>query len=163
MTPPAHERTPPEPDPGSSPATVAGVGKRIEAPAIPDACRYDGLTEALAEARARWQGTGINTYSMTIQRSSFHQLAVWPNSKPLKLKVRDGHATGNLAGVDSTWLQSLTVDGLFGYIESQASQRPDCLNVKFDPMFGYPTSIQIDPVFGGTDDEVEFVVTEFGP
>jgi hypothetical protein len=139
------------------------AGKRIEPPAIPDACRYDGLTEALAVARARWQGTGINTYSMTIQRSSFHQLAVWPNSTTLKLKVRNGQASGNLRGVDSTWLQSLTVDGLFEYIESQASKHPDCLKVQFDSMFGYPTSIQIDPVFGGTDDELEFAVTEFGP
>jgi hypothetical protein len=159
----ANDQSPPEPQPEFQSATADVAGKRIEPPAIPDACRYDGLTEALAVARARWQGTGINTYSMTIQRSSFHQLAVWPNSTTLKLKVRNGQASGNLRGVDLTWLQSLTVDGLFEYIESQASKHPDCLKVQFDSMFGYPTSIQIDPVFGGTDDELEFAVTEFGP
>ena len=100
---------------------------------------------------------------MTIQRSWFHQLSAWPNSTPLKLTVRSGQPTGNLKRVDSGWLQSVTVDGLFGYIENEASKKPDCLKVEFDPMLGYPTSIRIDPVFGGTDDEVEFSVTEFGP
>lgn len=151
------------PPPGLPPAALEAVGKKIAPAAIPDACRYDGLTEALAAAKARWQGTGINTYSMTIQRSSFRQLSAWPNSTPLKLKVRSGQPTGNLKRVDSSWLQSVTVDGLFEYIENEASKKPDCLKVEFDPMLGYPTSIQIDPVFGGTDDEVEFSVTEFGP
>ena len=151
------------PQPATAPATTMVAGKTVGASAIPDACRYDGLTEELAAAEARWQGTGINTYSMTIQRSSFHQLAAWPNSTPLKLQVRSGHPTGNLTRVDSKWLQSVTVDGLFEYIESEASTKPDCLKVEFDPTFGYPTSIRIDPVFGGTDDEVEYSVTEFGP
>ena len=149
--------------PGSQPATVAANGKRIESPAIPDACRYDGLGDAIATARARWQGMGINSYSMTIQRSSFHQLAAWPNSKPLKLTVRDGIPTGNLPRVDASWLQSLTVDGLFAYVETEAAKHPDCLVVGFDPMFGYPASIRIDPEISGADDELEFSVTEFGP
>ncbi len=149
--------------PVTAPTLAVVAGKAIEASATPDACRYDGLAEELAAAKSRWQGTGINTYSITIQRSSFHQLAAWPNSTPLKLQVRSGHPTGNLKRVDSKWLQSVTIDGLFGYIESEASKKPDCLNVEFDPTFGYPTSIRIDPVFGGTDDEVEFSVTEFGP
>lgn len=82
---------------------------------------------------------------------------------PLKLTVRSGQPTGNLKRVDSSWLQSVTVDGLFEYIAVEAAKKPDCLKVQFDPTFGYPTSIQIDPVFGGTDDEVEFSVTDFGP
>ena len=151
------------PQPSTAPATTVAAGKTIGASVIPDACRYDGLAEELAAAEARWQGTGINTYSMTIQRSSFHQLAAWPNSTPLKLQVRSGHPTGNLRRVDSKWLQSVTIDGLFEYIENEASKKPDCLNVEFDPTFGYPTSIRIDPVFGGTDDEVEYSITEFGP
>lgn len=159
----ADGRSPSLPQAATVPATAMVAGKTIQAPAIPDACRYDGLTEALTAAKARWQGTGINTYSMTIQRSSFHQLSAWPNSTPLKLTVRSGQPTGNLKRVDSGWLQSVTVDGLFGYIENEASKKPDCLKVEFDPMLGYPTSIRIDPVFGGTDDEVEFSVTEFGP
>ena len=106
---------------------------------------------------------GINSYSMTIQRSSFRQLAAWPNSRPLRLTVRDGHATGSLPRVDSNWLQSLTVDGFFDYVASQAAQHPDCLVVSFDPMFGFPASIRIDPEISGTDDELEFSVTEFGP
>ena len=160
---PTSSRESTQPEPRPPPATGAAAGKASESAAIPDACRYDGLTEALSEARARWQGTGINSYSMTIQRSSFHQLAAWPNSKPLKLTVRDGYATGNLPRVDSTWLQSLTVDGLFDYVGNQAALHPDCLIVSFDPMFGYPASIRIDPEIGGTDDELEFSVTEFGP
>jgi hypothetical protein len=151
------------PQPATTPAIVVVAGKTIGASVIPDACRYDGLTEELAAAEARWQGTGINTYSMTIQRSSFNQLAAWPNSTPLKLQVRSGHPTGNLRRVDSTWLQSVTIDSLFEYIKNEASKKPDCLKVEFDPTFGYPTSIRIDPVFGGTDDEVEYSVTEFGP
>ena len=151
------------PQPATAPATAVVAGTRIEASAIPDACRYDGLAAELAAAEARWQGTGINTYSMTIQRSSFHQLAAWPNSTPLKLEVRSGHPSGNLRRVDSKWLQSVTIDGLFQYIKNEASKKPDCLNVEFDPTFGYPASIRIDPVFGGTDDEVEYSITEFGP
>ncbi|MDH4259537.1 MAG: DUF6174 domain-containing protein [Gammaproteobacteria bacterium] len=160
---PAYERGSPAAEPGPPPANVAVAGKTIQPSTTPDACRYDGLSDALTEARARWQGTGINSYSMTIQRSSFNQLAAWPNSKPLKLRVRDGQATGNLPRVDAAWLQTVTVDGLFEYIENQASQRPDCLSVKFDPMFGYPISIRIDPVLGGADDEVEFAISDFGP
>ena len=159
----ARERSPPAPEPGSLPSIVAVTGKTTESSAIPDACRYDGLADALATAKARWQGMGINSYGMTIQRSSFHQLAAWPNSKPLKLTVRDGVPTGNLPRVDASWLQSLTVDGLFAYIETEAAKHPDCLVVSFDPMFGYPAAIRIDPEISGTDDELEFSVTEFGP
>jgi Family of unknown function (DUF6174) len=144
-------------------AGVAPVGKEAEPQRMPDACRYESLAGELADARARWQGTGINSYSMTIQRSSFHQLAVWPNSRPLKLTVRGGVPKGNLKGVDAAWLQTLTVDGLFEYIEGEASKRPDCLIARFDPMFGYPVSIRIDPVLAGADDEVEFAVSDFGP
>lgn len=151
------------PQTAPAPAAAEVARKTIAASVIPDACRYDGLAEELAAAKARWQGTGINTYSMTIQRSSFHQLSAWPNSTPLKLQVRSGHPIGNLKRVDSKWLQSVTIDGLFEYIENEASKKPDCLKVEFDPTFGYPTSIRIDPVFGGTDDEVEYSVTEFGP
>jgi hypothetical protein len=129
---------------------------------IPNPCRYDDLGKDLSAARALWQGTGINSYSMTIQRASFHQLAAWPNSRPLKLVVRDGHATGNLPRVDSAWLQSVTIDGLFNFIETEAAKHPDCLNVSFDPTFGFPTSIRIDPVFGGADDELEYSISEFG-
>ena len=159
----AEERNSAVAEPGSQAATVEVNGERIETPAIPDECRYDDLADALAKARERWQGMGINSYSMTIQRSSFHQLAAWPNSRPLRLTVRDGQATGNLPRVDSTWLQSLTVDGFFDYVASQAAQHPDCLVVSFDPMFGFPASIRIDPEISGTDDELEFSVTEFGP
>lgn len=163
VSPQADDRASPAPPPGLPPATLEAVGKKIAPAAIPDACRYEGLAAALTAAKARWQGTGINTYSMTIQRSSFRQLSAWPNSTPLKLTVISGKPTGNLKSVDSSWLQSVTVDGLFGYIENEASKKPDCLKVEFDPMLGYPTLIRIDPVFGGTDDEVEFSVTEFGP
>ena len=159
----ADDRGAPETARGSQPTTTAADGKRIEPPASADACRYDRLADELAAARERWQGMGINSYSMTIQRSSFHQLAAWPNSRPLRLTVRVGHATGNLPRVDSNWLQSLTVDGFFDYVASQAAQHPDCLVVSFDPMFGFPASIRIDPEISGTDDELEFSVTEFGP
>ena len=150
------------PQPGELPAPVEVTAKQIVAATLPDACRHDGLARELSAARAQWQGTGINSYSMTIQRSSFHQLAAWPNSRPLKLVVRDGHATGNLPRVDAAWLQSVTVNGLFDFIETEAAKHPDCLNVSFDPTFGYPTSIRIDPEFGGTDDELEYSISEFG-
>ncbi len=148
--------------PVESAATVQATAKPNVATAIPDACRYDGLDKELSAARALWQGTGINSYSMTIQRASFHQRAAWPNAWPLKLVVRDGHATGNLPRVDSAWLQSVTVDGLFDYIETEAAKHPDCLNVTFDPTFGFPTTIRIDPVFGGADDELEYSISDFG-
>jgi hypothetical protein len=162
---PASDGASPEPQPEArpQPAGVAVDNQTISPANIPDACRYDDLPGALAAAKARWQGTGINSYSMTIQRASFRQLPVWPNSTPLKLTVRDGRASGNIKGVDSTWLQSLTVDGLFQYIESQLALHPDCFKVQFDPMFGYPTSIRIDPEFGGADDELEYAITDFGP
>jgi hypothetical protein len=162
---PASDRASPEPQPEARPQPAsASVDNQTISPAnIPDACRYDDLPGALAAAKARWQGTGINSYSMMIQRASFRQLPVWPNSTPLKLTVRDGRASGNIKGVDSAWLQSLTVDGLFNYIEGQLAMHPDCFKVQFDPMFGYPTSLRIDPVFGGADDELEYAITDFGP
>lgn len=152
----------PDSDQPDQPAPAEVVIGRKGAVVIPNPCRYDDLGKELAAARDLWQGTGINSYSMTIQRASFHQLAAWPNSRPLKLVVRDGRATGNLPRVDSAWLQSVTVDGLFDFIETEAAKHPDCLNVSFDPTFGFPTSIRIDPVFGGTDDELEYSISEFG-
>jgi len=159
---PVEVRVQGEPPSGDQPAPAEIVIGQKAAVVIPEPCRYDGLAKELDAARAQWQGTGINSYSMTIQRSSFHQLAAWPNSRPLKLVVRDGRATGNLPRVDAAWLQSVTINGLFDYIESEAAKHPDCLNVTFDPTFGFPTSIRIDPVFGGTDDELEYSISEFG-
>lgn len=147
---------------GEPAAPVRVTAKPDVAAAIPDACRYDGLDKQLSAARALWQGTGINSYSMTIQRASFHQRAAWPNAWPLKLVVRDGHPTGNLPRVDAAWLQSVTVDGLFDFIETEAAKHPDCLNVTFDPTFGFPTTIRIDPEFGGADDELEYSISDFG-
>jgi hypothetical protein len=149
-------------DQSDQPVPSEVVIGRKGAVVIPNLCRYDDLGKELTAARDLWRGTGINSYSMTIQRASFHQLAAWPNSRPLKLVVRDGHATGNLPRVDPAWLQSVTVDGLFDFIETEAAKHPDCLNVSFDPTFGFPTSIRIDPVFGGADDELEYSISEFG-
>lgn len=162
-TPPEAEvRAPAIPPLARTTAPVEAPAKQNAAARIPDSCRYDGLEEELSAARALWQGTGINSYSMTIQRSAFFQRLAWPNSRPLKLVVRDGHATGNLPAVDPAWLQSVTVDGLFSYIETELAKHPDCLNVTFDSTFGFPTSIRIDPVFGGADDELEYEISEFG-
>jgi hypothetical protein len=67
-TPPAAEPLKTAAPPGEPAAPAQASAKPDGTTAIPDACRYDGLDKELSSARALWQGTGINSYSMTIQR-----------------------------------------------------------------------------------------------
>ena len=54
-----------------------------------------------------------------------------------------------------------TVTGLFGFIFQADAQHADHITVTYDPTFGYPASVYVDPKELVADEEMGFVLTDF--
>lgn len=121
----------------------------------------DGPSE-LSQARARWEASGVQSYSMTVQIGCF-----CPEEfrGPFEVTVDNGVLTEALydgAPVrDGVAIEFFTVDGLFDAVADLADS--DRLNVTFDPETGIPTIIDADPQLTIADEEVSVTVSDFQP
>ena len=114
----------------------------------------------LAVHQAQWQSKGIKSYSMTITRQCFCP------SEPLDVVVVDGVATKvTVGGKAPDPLQPavapLTIQDLFVLVAAQ--NEAASMTVEWDATFGYPTSIQVDPIANAIDDEFGYTITNFRP
>lgn len=107
----------------------------------------------LSRARARWQASGLTDYDFTFQRACFCEFR-----GPVLVTVRQGVvqsatiiATGE--ALTATELERVpTVDGLFE-IAAHAATAADRVSVRYDPVLGYPTLIDVDWIANAVDDE----------
>ncbi len=116
---------------------------------------------ALAEHQAQWQAKGLTDYTFTITAQCF-----CPFSDPLDVTVAGGVATRiTKAGqpVAPREVEGLpkTVPELFAVLTARAGAAK--LSVEWDPAFGFPASIQVDPIANAIDDEFGYVITNFRP
>ena len=114
----------------------------------------------LAVHQAQWQSKGPASYSFTITRQCFCP------SDPLDVVVVDGVATKvTVAGKAPTEFQvtgvPLTIQALFALVAAQ-DEAAD-MTVEWDAGFGYPTSVQVDPIENAIDDEFGYTITNFKP
>jgi len=107
------------------------------------AAERDSALKDVAIRRAAWRARGITSYRVRVAAGCF---CPWP-STPAVLEVRNGapvalHDTlGKRFGpVREPW-SAYTVERMFDQIE-QAVKQSDIVEAKYDPCYGYPTSIR---------------------
>ena len=110
--------------------------------------------EALDEARARWEATGITSYSATVDVRCFCGF-----EGPVDVDIRDGAVTNPSSDIPE-WA-AVTVPEVFDAIESQLDA--DHLEVAFHPELGYPISVRIDPITNASDDEIDYFILDLTP
>jgi len=114
-----------------------------------------------AERRMAWSRLGITDYSITRERSAF-------GSDPLiRITVRGGEITNATlvsdgSAVDARLRASLrTIDGTFDLINEVSDQGVYGLNVQYDPVRNFPTSVAVDPQHNVADDEYGIELSDF--
>jgi hypothetical protein len=122
---------------------------------------------AMSRGRGRWVDRGPSSYRMTVSRSC-ECLPEWMG--PAVVNVVDGVvmeqryvATGGLVPVEHAGLFP-SVEGLFALIEEARRTGVKRIEVGYDPVFGYPDRITIDPDGEVWNDDIVFYrVADFQP
>lgn len=121
----------------------------------------DAALRALADHQAQWLAKGITNYAFTVARQCF-----CPSNDPVDVSVVAGVATKVTRGgqpVAPLDVQGIpkTVPELFALVSAQPASAG--MTVEWDATFGFPSSIQVDPIANALDDEFGIVVTNFRP
>ncbi|MDQ2805732.1 MAG: DUF6174 domain-containing protein [Chloroflexota bacterium] len=110
--------------------------------------------QALDTARARWQAGAVAEYEVTLQYGCYCPVAqgtwtlrVRDNQVEPVYTLHDGRPFTTTLGTDQARLQGYTVEGQFATIEGLLSKRDSAFTytVRFDPVLGYPTALEIHP------------------
>jgi hypothetical protein len=118
----------------------------------------------LDAAQQRWQTTLHADYDLIVQRSCFCALAV---VRPVRVSVRGGtptalvYADSNTAADTALFTDYRSVDRMFAFLRTVLAAKPDSFSATYDPVWGYPTQVAVDPNFGTVDEEYAFQVTGF--
>ena len=132
-----------DPDPVAlRPADPAASSPTATTPVFGDRAAYD-----------RWRARGGPDYTIRFTRNCF-----CPQLGPITITVRDRKVV-RPAGLEfSAGLKS--VDDLFTLILSGQADR---IEVSYDPVYGYPRSIDADMIVNAIDDEVHYRLTDYRP
>ena len=122
----------------------------------------DETLKTLAEHQAQWQAKAVDDYAFTIARQCF-----CPSNDPIDITVVDGVIASAQKGgqpVQQADLAGLptSIGDLFAIVAAEAVTAAS-IAVEWDPVFGFPASIQIDHVANAIDDEIGYTVTNFRP
>lgn len=115
----------------------------------------------LRAARARWEGSGIGSYEMTVRRVCFCGFV-----DPVRIKVENGVVVSRTVASTGQPLPATYADlypdvpGLFAIVE-QAATDADDFDTTFDATYGFPAEISIDWERGMADDEVAYRTEAF--
>jgi hypothetical protein len=121
-----------------------------------EAATAPGDIDNLSLARARWRQKGGESYSYVVNRSCFCVLG----GRTVTVTVLNGVVSSaeyvETGGpVESTFLTYVaTVPDLFDLIQDALAKNPAYFAATYDPVYGYPTRIEIDPSANVADDEV---------
>jgi hypothetical protein len=121
-----------------------------------EAATAPGEGDNLALARARWEQKGGESYSYVVTRSCFCVLGGRTVSVTVKNGVVSAAEYSETGGpVEATFLTYVaTVPDLFDLIQDALSRNPAYFSATYDPVFGYPTRIEVDYSSNAVDDEV---------
>lgn len=130
--------------------TLLLAGGACEAPTAP------GEIDSLITARALWRARGSDSYTYTVNRSCFCVLG----GQTVTVTVSAGAVTAaeyetSGAAVDKALLTYVsTVPDLFDLIQAALDAEPALFAATYDPVYGYPTRIEIDYSANTVDDEL---------
>jgi hypothetical protein len=107
----------------------------------------------LEKNRAKWESLHITHYQMSVDLP-YSSEGYDPMLMPLIVEVKDG----NVVSVTNTQGEKVSSDddiyydhyffsvpGLFSYVSETYLEKPPSIEVSYDPTFGYPNTIYIDP------------------
>ena len=117
---------------------------------------------ALDDARAKWQGMGIDSYRITVREICFCPIEL---GGPFVVTVVRGQVTSVVYAGEGPPIAPheripLTVVELFETVDD-ALREADDVEAEYDPTYGFPASIRIDRIQNAIDDEVYYEATDF--
>jgi hypothetical protein len=117
--------------------------------------------EGLAQARARWQALGSDSYSFELDRGCFCVLAGRMTITVQNGAVAAAEYQDSRNSVEAALLTYLpTVPDLFDLIQDAFDRDAASLVVSYDPSYGYPTRIEIDYSATTADDQISFTASD---
>lgn len=115
-----------------------------------------GELDSLQAGRARWRAVGSESYSYVVNRSCFCVLG----GRQVTVIVRNGTVSAaeymdSGSAVDQALLTYVaTVPDLFDLVEDALARTPAYFSATYDPVYGYPTRIEVDYSSNMMDDEL---------
>jgi hypothetical protein len=120
---------------------------------------------ALRHNRSLWESQAIQHYRFNL---SIGCLCPWNALMPLTVEVRNrtvvsmtASNNGDITPYLDTFRPYATIESLFNLVDSAISRGVYKLVVQYDPTYGFPASIVIDPSRMIMDDETGHYVTNF--
>lgn len=120
---------------------------------------------ALDQNRALWESQEISHYRFELTVACF---CIFSDRMPLTVEVRDGFVV-SMTGVNGEDVEEFrgflsgfdTMEKLFATIDEAIGMDARTLEVEYDPTYGYPVSIYVDPEELVADDEIGYYVANF--
>jgi hypothetical protein len=126
---------------------------------------FSPANRELDRNRTRWQEKNIQDYRFALDIGC---MCPWYEQMPLTIEVRNGEVASITAanGEDiSSYLETYnkhdTIDELFDTIKFAIQNGADEIKVYYDPDYGFPTSILINPMKNAFDDETGYTISDF--
>jgi hypothetical protein len=124
-----------------------------------------GEHDQLAEARALWKARGSDSYTIELNRSCFCVLA----GRRMTVTVKGGAVVGAdylepSGPVDQALLTYVpTVSDLFDLIQDALDKKAASFLASYDPIYGFPTRIEVDYSANIRDDEMAISASGYAP
>jgi hypothetical protein len=130
------------------------------------------LRPQLQQHRRQWQAQHIRHYRYQVQAwegigISYPVLIEVANGKPAAIRLAITPTPAPLLPPpDSRLVAQIvrrydTIDKVFDIVQAALDQRAQEIRVSYDPTFGYPTQIFVDPVKAIADDEFSLAISRF--
>lgn len=131
----------------------------------------DVQRERLSDARALWTSRNVPSYSYVVELDCF--CATASALEPVRVTVANGAVVSRVyvqdeddtspprPAPDSLFGDYDTVNDLFEYVDDQVRGSPAVLNVSYDPAFGFPNLIAVDPSGSTPNDQRVVLVSSF--
>ena len=130
------------------------------------------LRPQLQQHRRQWQAQHIRHYRYQVQAwegigISYPVLIEVANGKPAAIRLAITPTPAPLLPPpDSRLVAQIvrrydTIDKVFDIVQAALDQRAQEIRVSYDPTFGYPTQIFVDPMKGRADDEFSLAISRF--
>lgn len=127
---------------------------------------------ALNENQTKWATSAIHDYEYVVRTICFCTIE---STTPIRQRIENDLVVDSRYDCDNKSNALLTaicgqqpsqafeqsVTDLFQKIDNAIKQNVALLDVQYDPQYGYPLSISIDPILNLSDDETVFTISDF--
>lgn len=131
------------------------------------ACGGGGTSSEFDQNVTKWNDANINHYRMQLSVSCF---CPFRDINPITVEVKDGQIV-SMIGVNGAEIldtdpvyeslsQYATIDALFTWL-GDALANADKVEVSYDVVYGFPTTVAVDYITEAIDDEIWIEVSNF--